>query len=286
LTTALGFINDRVWDVVALPLCLPTSRHRQFHQALRRLDSCVYRLIDERYRTGQRTEDLLSVLVGARDEVTGEPMSRTQLRDEVITLFIAGHMTATAALAWVWCLLALHPEVERQLQAELNAVLGGRTPTAQDLPLLPYTRMVIEEGMRLYPPTWATARTPLVDDEIGGYRIPARSIVLLSPYVLHRHPAFWEHPERFDPERFSQARSDARPRFAYFPFGGGRRLCIGQSLAMMELRLILAMVAQIYRLRLVPGTPVEPQPLVSLQPPDGLRMTLHPQPRECGRWRS
>jgi cytochrome P450 len=275
LTMALDHLNRSIWAVMALPAWLPTPRNRQFRRALRTLDTYVYRMIDERRHTGQDTGDLLSMLLRARDEATGESMSRTQLRDEVMTLFIAGHVTAAAALAWTWYLLAQHPDVERTLQAELATVLGGRPPAAKDLPALAYTKMVLEEGMRLYPPTWVTARTPLAEDALGGYLIPAHAIVLLSPYVLHRHPAVWEHPERFDPARFTAEQSARRPRFAYFPFGGGPRSCIGQGLAMMELRLILAMVAQTYRLRLVPGHPVEPHPLVTLQPRHGVLMLLH-----------
>jgi cytochrome P450 len=278
LTTAFEHLNQRVWAVMALPACFPTSRNRHFRQAMRRLDTFVYRLIDERCQTHQGRDDLLSRLVAARDEETSEHMPATQLRDEVMTLFTAGHTTTSAALAWTFYLLAQHPEVERTLTAELATVLDGRLPTARDLPSLAYTRMVIEEGMRLYPPTWVTARMPLEDDEIGGYRIPAQSVVLLSPYVLHRHPTFWEHPERFEPERFSPAQSARRPRFAYFPFGGGPRLCIGQSLAMMEMLLILAIVTQAYQLRLVPGHPVEPQAWITLRPRHGILMTLHERP--------
>jgi cytochrome P450 len=263
---------------MALPACFPTPRNRQFRRALCELDTFVYRLIDERCQSQHRRDDLLSRLVAARDGETGERMPATQLRDEVMTLFVAGHTTVAATLSWTLYLLAQHPEVERTLQAELATVLEGRSPTARDLPRLAYTRMVIEEGLRLYPPTWLTARMPLEDDEIGGYRIPAQSVVLLSPYVLHRHPAFWEHPERFEPERFSPEQSARRPRFAYFPFGGGPRLCIGQSLAMMKMLLILAMVTQVYQLRLVPGHIVEPQARITLRPRHGLLMTLHKRP--------
>jgi cytochrome P450 len=275
VTTAFEHLNHRVWAVMALPACFPTSRNRRFRQALRRLDTSVYRLIDERCQARQGRDDLLSRLVAARDEETGERMPASQLRDEVMTLFIAGHTTVSAALAWTLYLLAQHPEVERTLAAELATVLDGRRPTAGDLPRLAYTRMIIEEGMRLYPPTWVTARMPLQHDEIGSYRIPAQSVVLLSPYVLHRHPAFWEHPDRFEPERFSSEQSARRPRFAYFPFGGGPRLCIGQNLAMMEMLLVLAMVTQAYQLHLVPGHPVEPQARITLRPRHGILMTLH-----------
>ena len=279
MTTALEQVNHRTWAVFALPTSLPTPRNRRLRQALRTLDTWVYRLIDERSFTWQDRQDLLSQLLGTRDATTGERMSRDQLRHEVMTLFIAGHTTVAAALAWTWSLLAQHPDVEHALQAELATVLGGRPPTAHDLPALRYTTMIIEEGLRLYPPTWVTARTPWADDEIGGYQLPAHAVLLLSAYVLHRHPALWENPERFDPERFTPERSRDRPRFAYFPFGGGPRRCIGQRLAMMEMVLIVAMIAQHYQLRLVPGYPIEPEPLITLRPRHGVLMTLHQHPR-------
>jgi cytochrome P450 len=213
-------------------------------------------------------------LCGARHDITGEGMSATQLRDEAVTPLIAGHTTVAAALAWTCSLLAQHPEAERTLQGELDTVLGGRHPTPQDLPRLRYTRLVIEESLRLYPPTWVTARTPTAHDEIGGHRIPAQSVLLLSPYVLHRHPAFWEHPERFTPERLTPERATGRPRFAYFPFGGGPRRCIGQNLAMLEMQVILAMVAQAYEVRFVPGPPVEPEARLTLLPRHGPWVTL------------
>ena len=170
--------------------------------------------------------------------------------------------------------LAQYPEAAHTLQVELDAVLGGRLPTPQDLPRLRYTRLVLEESLRLYPPTWVTARTPLAADEIGDHALPAHAVLLLSPYVLQRHPAFWEYPEQFDPERFTPARAVGRPRFAYCPFGGGPRRCIGQNLAMLEMLVVLAMMAQAYELRLVPGHPVEPEALITLRPRHGLLMTL------------
>ena len=206
--------------------------------------------------------------------MTGEQMSATQLHDEAVTLWVAGHTTVAAALVWTCSLPAQYPEAERTLQGELDAVLGGRHPIPQDLPHRHYTRLVVEESLRLFPPTWVTARTPIVRDEIGGHRIPARSVLLLSPYVLHRHPAFWEDPERFDPERFTPERAIGRPRFAYFPFGGGPRRCIGQTPAMLEMQVILAMVAQTYGLRLAPGHPVEPDARLTLRPRHGPWGTL------------
>jgi cytochrome P450 len=267
-------LNRRVWALLDVPLWIPTRRHRRLRYALRTLDQVVDRLRAAHH--GDDSGDLLSMLMKARDPGTGEGMNETQWRDEVLTLLFAGHATTAAALAWTWALLAQHPHVQARLHREVVAVLGGRAPTATDLPHLLYTKMVIEEALRLYPPTWITARTPLQADDIGGYAIPAGAVVLLSPYVMHRHPRFWEAPTVFDPERFTPARSVGRPRYAYFPFGGGPRRCLGEHFALQEAQLIVAMVAQTYRLQLVPGHPVIPQPLLALRPRDGVRVMLHP----------
>jgi cytochrome P450 len=220
-------------------------------------------------------DDLLALLLAARDEDTGERMDPTLLRNQVLTLFVAGHETTSNALAWTWYLLSTHPLVAERLRAELSQALGGRAPTIDDLPRLRYARMVIEESMRLYPPAWATSRNPTEDDEIGGIRIAKGTLVFLSPYLTHRHPDFWENPERFDPERFQPERVKERHRFAYFPFGGGPHLCIGETFAMTEATLVLATLAQRFRLDLAPGAHVEPAPLVTLRPRDGLPMRLH-----------
>jgi len=179
-------------------------------------------------------------------------------------------------LAWTWYLLSEHPEVERQLRTEVTDVLNGRTPTVEDIPKLSYTQMVIQEVLRLYPPAWATARQAIEDDEIGGYHIPAQSLVMVCPYVTQRHPTWWDNPTGFDPERFTPERSVTRPRYAYFPFGGGPRQCIGAEFAMLEAQLIVATLVQHYRLHLVPSHPVEPSPLLTLLPRNGIHMTVHP----------
>ena len=256
------------------PLFVPTPRNRRLQAALRRLDALVYDLITTRRQSQQDTPDLLSVLLAVRDEETGEGMNDRQVRDEVITLLLAGHETTAVALSWTWYLLAQHQECEQRLYAEVDAVLGGRLPTVEDLPNLPYCHMVLEEALRLYPPAWSFSRNALADDELGGYHISAGSTVLLCPYTTHRHPAFWEQPEVFDPLRFTPERVAARPHYAYFPFGGGPRLCIGSAFAMMEAQLILATVAQRYRLCLGTDVRVEPEPLITLRPRGGLPMTL------------
>jgi cytochrome P450 len=188
---------------------------------LRRLDALVYDLIATRRQSQQDPPDLLSVLLAVRDEETGEGMDDRQVRDEVVTLLLAGHETTAVALCWTWYLLAQHQECEQLLHAEVDAVLGGRLPTVEDLPRLPYCRMVIEEALRLYPPAWSFSRNAVAQDELGGYPIPPGSMILLCPYTMHRHPAFWEQPEAFDPLRFTPERVAARPHYAYFPFGGG-----------------------------------------------------------------
>jgi cytochrome P450 len=222
LTLASGQLDRRAWAVLPPPVWLPTRQNRQFLQARRTLDAYVHGCIAACRRPGPATDDLLMMLCGARDDTTGEQMSATQLRDEAVTLWIAGQTTIAAALAWTGFLLAQSPEVVCALQAELATVLDGRRPTPHDFLRLRYTRRVIEESLRLFPPTWVTARTPTTDDEIGGHRIPAGSVLLLSPYVLHRHSAFWEHPERFDPERFTPERAMVRPRLPIFPSAAAR----------------------------------------------------------------
>ncbi len=273
--TFLEHFNYRFEHFFTLPESIPTPRNRRFWKMMRVLDKTVYGIIDARLQSEEDKGDLLSMLLHARDEETGEGMNRKQLRDEVATFLGAGTETTAVMLAWVWYVLSTHLEVDYKLHAELAEVLSGRIPTVEDLPKLKYTRLVIDETLRLYPPAWANSRTALGDDEIGDYHIPANSLVAMSPYVTQRDPAFWENPEGFDPERFTPERSAGRPRYAYFPFSGGPRLCIGSEFALMEAQLVIATIAQQYRLRLVPGHPVEPCPLFTLRPRHGVLMTLH-----------
>lgn len=267
------YLSDRLYAPF-LPPNLPTPRNRRFQAAKHALESAVDTIIAERRRRNENTSDLLSMLLAARDEDTGAGMNDRQLRDEILTLLLAGHETTANALTWTWYLLSQHPAVERRLRAEVAEVLGGRTPTVEDLPKLRYTRMVIEEAMRLYPPAWGIPRRIIADDTICGYHIPAGVEVSLSLYTMHRHPAFWDNPDAFDPERFTPERTEGCPPFAYFPFGGGPRLCIGAGFAMTEAQLILATVAQRYRLHLVPGHAVTPEPLITLRPKGGMPMTV------------
>jgi cytochrome P450 len=222
-------------------------------------------------------KDLLARLIAARDEQTGGGMTAREVRDQAITIFTAGHETTAMAMTWTWYLLSQHPVEEAKLHSELHRVLGGRAPNSDDLSKLAYTRMVIEESMRLYPPVHTIAREALADDTLAGRHVPKGSNVLIAPWVLHRHEQLWHSPGQFDPERFSPEQTAARPRFSYLPFGGGRRICIGAAFAMAEATILLATIAQRYRLRLVSGHPVEPQGLITLRPRRGMMMTLTPQ---------
>ncbi len=252
----------------------PLPHNRRVQAAIRTLDKVVFEIIERRRNSGEETDDLLGMLMAARDEGGDLGMDDRQLRDEVITIFIAGHETTARLLTWVFYLLDRNPEVEAQLHEELAAALGGRTPTVDDLPHLGYTRRLIDETLRLYPPVWVTNRQALADDTVMGHRIPAGALVSISPYAAHRHPDFWSAPERFDPERFSPEQAAGRHRFAYLPFGGGPRLCIGNTFALTEAALVLATVAQRYRLRLLPNSRVEVLPQATLQPRGGLPMLL------------
>jgi cytochrome P450 len=264
--------NHRLNTPFPLPDWVPTSRNRRFVRARHVLDQAVFSIVEQRRREPSPRHDLLALLMDARDE-SGAGMTDRQLRDEVVTLMLAGHETTAATLAWTWYLLSENPEAAERLASELDSVLAGRTPTVEDLARLPYTEMVILESMRLYPPAWGVPRQSLVEDELGGYRLPAGAMLAIGTHVTHRRPDFWEEPERFDPERFSPERSASRPRFAYLPFGGGARQCVGSSFAMLESRLVLAILAQRFRPRLVPGHPVVPDPTFTLRPRFGLPMT-------------
>jgi cytochrome P450 len=276
-TTALEFGEHRVNNLLALPLTVPTPRNLRYRRAIETIDSIVFEIIaGRRLAPESGTGDLLSMLLATRDEENGEGLSDRELRDQLFTFISAGHETTAVALTWTFYLLSQHPEADRRLRAEVADVLDGRIPTAEDLPRLEYTRRVIEESLRLYPPVFALVRDVLEDDEIGGFHIPARTMVSLSPYATHHHPEFWPDPEAFDPERFTPERSDGRPRFAWFPFLGGPHQCIGQEFAMMEAILVVAMLVQSFEFRLAPGVCVEPKPRLSLRPADGLPMIIEP----------
>jgi len=250
----------------------------EFASAKARLVQTVDRMIAARRAAPHGELDLLTMLMAARDEDTGEPMSDDQLQNEVITLILAGYETTANSLSWTWYLLSQHPEVLANVRAELAAVLGGREPRFRDLEALSYTRRTLDESLRLYPPAWILGRRALGEDRLGDVSIPAGSVLALSPYVTHRNPRYWPEPERFDPERMRESRAARRRPFAYFPFGGGPRLCIGHNMALLEAQLIIGTVAQRFDLRLAEGHTVVPERLFVLRPRGGLPMTVHRLP--------
>jgi cytochrome P450 len=255
------------------PQRFPLPSTRAFRDGLATLDRIIYEVIAERRHAGDGS-DLVSVLLGVRDRRTGAPLTDRQVRDELIGFFIAGHETVSSALSWAWYLLSKNPESWRRVCDEVDRVLGGRTPTADDVPKLEYTTRVLLEAMRLYPPIFVLMRTPLEDAVVGGHRLPAGSNVVLCPYVTHRHPDFWPNPEGFDPDRFTPERAAGLHRMAYFPFSGGARKCIGNRFAMTQMPLVVAMVAQRFHVNLVPGAEVVPEPAISLRPRDPVMVTL------------
>jgi cytochrome P450 len=273
LTEAIEQAIRRMVAVVRLPLRVPTPSNRRYLRAVAILDRFVRQLIDERSGSSASGMDLLSLLLRARDGQADSRVSDRQLRDEVMTMLLAGHESNASALTWTFHLLSQHPEIETRLRGEIAEILDGRPPTAEDLPRLRYTKMVLLEAMRLYPPIWLIPRQAIGDDRLDGWSLPAGSHVLISPYILHRHPDCWERPEVFDPSRFAEDRSATRPPFAYLPFGAGPRACVGTRFALMEAQLILALVVSRYRLTAVPARRVEPDPLLALRVRKGLLMS-------------
>lgn len=276
LNALLHQVIERTTAIIDFPDVVPTPANLRLRRARAVLDDVVLRLIAERRRSGEDAGDLLGMLMSARDEETGEGMTDAQLRDEVMTIFLAGHETTANALTWTFYLLSSHPDVRRRLQNELSTVLGGRSPTFEDLPKLSYTLQVIQESMRLYPPVWILVRRSESDDVIAGFRVPKQAFVALPPFILHRDARIFERPEAFDPDRFAPDRASKLPRFAYLPFSGGPRVCIGNSFALMESQLILATLLQRFAFDLLPGHPVELDPAVTLRPRHGMQMTVRP----------
>jgi cytochrome P450 len=267
-----------LFDLVTMPFSriverLPLPSVRRFEQGKKRLDEIIYRIIAERRASQQDHGDLLSMLLLAEDEEGSGGMTNKQVRDEALTLFLAGHETTAVALTWTWYLLSQNPDAEERLHAELDSVLAGRAPTPDDFGRLRYTEAVFAESMRLYPPAWGIGRMALKHYEARGYTLQPGDIVLMSPYVVHRDPRWWPDPERFDPDRWTPEQRAARPKFAYFPFGGGARVCIGEHFAWMEGVLLLATLAQRWKLRLKPGHRVDYRALLTLRPRYGMQMT-------------
>ena len=281
VSEAIGVGQDNfarwIGYLALLPDWFPTPVPPRLGRAVRQLDAIVYKLIRERRESGEDRGDLLSMLLRAQDEDDGTVMSDTQLRDEVMTLFLAGHETTALALSWAFLLLAENPEAAVLLRAELQSVLNGRPPTVTDRAQLHYTEWVILETMRLYPPAWALGRTATEDCDVTGYRIPARSNVLMSQFAVHRDPRTFADPETFRPARWDGDFARKIPKYAYFPFGGGPRICIGNTFALMEAVLLLATIAQQYRFCLAPGPPIVPQATITLRPKYGIRAIFQRQ---------
>lgn len=277
VTQALESTNNRMNSLIAstIPYAVPTPGNLRLRRAVRRLNDLIYRIIAERRASGEDPGDLLSVLLLAHDQDDGAGMTDRQLRDELMTLLGAGHETTAVALSWAWYLLAQHPNVEKKLHTELEDVLGDRAPNADDFPRLRYTQMIVQETLRLYPPVWVIGREARRETALGGYPVSAGTALLLSSWVVQRDPRYFERPEEFDPDRWADGLVDRLPKYAYFPFGAGQRMCIGAGFATMEATLIIAAVAQRYRFALLPEPPVELKVAITLRPKHGIPMTLH-----------
>lgn len=273
ISSEAGAIGEAMDTMVSIG----KPKHRAVQEAIAYLDRIVNGIIEARVRqSGPLPNDLLTTLLNVQYQ-DGSHMPLRQVRDEVMSLLVAGHETTANTLSWTWYLLAQHPEAMRRMQAELDREIGRQMPALEDSDCLPYTTMVIQEAMRLYPSAWSISRRALGDDEIGGYAIPANAIVAMSPYTMHRHPDFWPDPERFEPERFGSEEEAARPHFAYFPFGGGARQCIGRHFAMGESLVILGALAQRFDMTLMPDHPVTTHALVTLRPRHGILMVVTPR---------
>lgn len=278
LDDALACFSKRGNSAAQLPLWIPTRGNLKLRRALRTLDKTVYGIIDQARHTRDGTQTLLRMLMEVREADTGEPLSDLDLRDETITLFLAGHETTALTLTWALYVLAQHSDVVERLYTEVSEVLDGRLPTIDDCDKLVYTRMVIDEVLRLYPAVWTVARNTVDDDELGGFRIPAGSIVLPSAYLTHRHPDFWPDPERFNPDRFRAGAK--RHEFAYYPFSQGPRICIGNSFSLIESQIILATIIQNCTFTLDPSCRVEPRTQITLRPSGPVRMQLALRPQK------
>jgi cytochrome P450 len=273
MTVANEWAGHEIAQLIAIPKFVPTPRNLKLAKAIRRLDSTIYRLIGERRASGDQG-DILSMLLLAKEEGGGEGMSDRQVRDEALTIFVAGHETTANAMTWTFYLLSRHPEVAGKLRAEVAQALGGRSPTYQDLGRMPYTLQVLKESMRLYPPVYAISRRAVRDVPVDDFVVKRGTILFINIYAMHRSPEIYPEPERFDPARFTPEIEKQRPRNAYLPFGVGPRNCIGAAFAMMEGHLLLATLAQRVNFELVPGQTIVEEPLVTLRPKTGIRMVV------------
>jgi len=274
LTTILTDTEERFWSYLSLPRWMPTPHNLRFRQALQVLDDFVYGIIEERRRNPQGHSDLLTLLLAAAERQPSSKAGDKLLRDQVLSIILAGHDTTANSLAWSWILLSRHADVASRLKEEVDRVLGPRLLSFEDVPQLTYTKMVFDEVLRLYPPLWTFSRTAQADDRLGAHRIPKGTNVMLCAYAVHRRPSLWSNPEGFDPERFNPGKTPEHDRFAYIPFGGGPRRCLGARFAALEATIALSMIAQVFRLELVPGQRIEAEPMITLRPSDDARMVL------------
>jgi len=268
-------MNDRIVKPYGFPLWIPTQRNRREKRSYAAIKAVVADIIEQRKKATGRHDDLLAMLMETEDADTGERMTDQQVQDEVITMFLAGHETTAVALSWLFLALDENPEVEQRTAQEAGEVLGGRIPSLADLRHLAYTRMVIDETLRLYPPAWLIGRHAVEEDVIGGFCIPSKTNCLIPVYHIHRDKRFWENPEQFIPERFSPEKSEKRHKFVYFPFGGGPRQCIGNSFALMEMQLSVAMILQEFKLVKPEELEIEKEPLITMRQTPHLRMRLY-----------
>jgi len=264
----------RFGAAVPLPYWMPTIRNLRMKHTVRKLDRILQQLIDQRRAAGGGGGDFLSLLLNAKDEEDGRGISDRQIRDEVMTMFLAGHETTANALAWTWSLLGKHLDIQQRVCDEAQAVLGGRPPTATDVPKLTFCEMVIRESMRLYPPAYVVGRRPMEDLTIGGHFLPAGTNVLMSQWIVHRDPRWFADPLRFDPDRWADNLAGRLPKYAYFPFGGGQRVCIGNAFAMFEATLVLAMIAERFTLELTSDKPIRIRPAVTLRPAESIMVKV------------
>ena len=271
---ASKFMLWRSQQMWALPLSVPVPRNMQYNRALKVLNNNIFPLIADGRQHPR--DDLLGMMLAMRDADTGEGISDEQARDEVVTIFFAGHETTAATMAWAFYLLSQHPDVEAKMRAEVTTLLNGRSPTLADLPKLTYMQQVLNEVLRLYPAAYLFAREAVVDDRVDGYFVPANTLIFITPFVTHRDPKYWPDPERFDPERFTSEQVTSRPRHVYFPFGEGPHVCIGNNFALMGMQLILAMTLQRFHIKLVPNHPIAFKPEATLRPKYGMKMLVEP----------
>ncbi len=277
--------NKSLLSPFKVPRTWPTPNNIRYNRSRAQVDGLIYKFIHTRKQTGDRRDDLLDMLLYATDEDTGEGMSEQQLRDECVTLFTAGHETTAVSMGWLTYLLAQHPDVVARLRAEADAVLGnvpdnnesGSLPPVAAFRSMPYSLQVVQEALRLYPPAWAMSRMALSDDQIGPYRIPKGDTVIISPYLLHHDPTNWPDPDRFDPDRFAEGRDKDRPAYAYLPFGGGPRLCIGNQFALMEMQILLTFFIRAFDFQLVNAAAIKPKPLITLRPNRPIQVKLTPR---------